>query len=198
MEDAARKPSPLDPLRLAAVRRLWCKISRRPGASRWQAARGGLSRPIFSQNRRIMIPILVLGIVLGFTVLAPKVRIKYGSGALWLLAVAASVLTALVFAFLQPTYSPEVGSFQDLFFWSALIAAGAGFASLALLVPRWRNRPQRGRDMGKSRACGGGLVAERGDWHTDRVCGNPTDNVPASVALTATPGDFETGRGPTS
>lgn len=90
-----------------------------------------------------MIPILVLGIVLGFTVLAPKVRIKYGSGALWLVAAAASLLVALVFAFLQPTYSPEVGSFRDLFFWSALIAAGAGFASLALLVPRWHNRPQR-------------------------------------------------------
>jgi hypothetical protein len=80
--------------------------------------------------------IFVLSLVMGFAVLAPHVRQSHGSGALWLLAAAASLLAALAFASFD---SPA------LFFWPALIAAGAGFGLLALLISRRHGAPGKTR-----------------------------------------------------
>jgi hypothetical protein len=86
--------------------------------------------------------ILLLSLVIGFAVLAPHVRQSHGSGALWLLAAAASLLAALAFAFLdEPGRSPS-GSLWALFFWPALIAAGTGFGLLALRISRRPGQPQ--------------------------------------------------------
>ncbi len=88
--------------------------------------------------------ILVLSLVIGFSLLAPHVRHSHGAGALWLLAAAASLLSALAFAFLDEPDPATTGSLWGLFFWPALIAAGAGFGLLALLINRGHGRPQTG------------------------------------------------------
>jgi hypothetical protein len=87
--------------------------------------------------------ILILGLVIGFAVLAPHVRQSHGGGALWLLAGGASLSAALAFAFLdEPT--PATTGLWVLYFWPALIAAGTGFGALALLIRRRHGRPQAG------------------------------------------------------
>ena len=92
--------------------------------------------------------IFLLLLVGGYIRWAPTIHRQHGAGGLWLLTAGASLVAALgfvafSFALLDQVQSPNAHPTARVFFWPVLIAAGTGFALLALVVRRRQRQPER-------------------------------------------------------
>jgi hypothetical protein len=84
---------------------------------------------------------LIVGLVIGFGALAPRIYASRGAAALWLAVGVASLLTGLLMVAVDPgPPGPGATSLGGLFFWFGAIAGAAGFIPLALVIRRRQRR----------------------------------------------------------